>query len=340
MRHQALLPITFLLLLLLGCTGPSINALECVERSWFCPQCKAFIPKGCICKSCGGKFALTRQFLDKEKAALIAHLESIQEQVSKDDWADFLTQCQRRNWICKQCRWYNQQFDYCCDTCKTRRQEHQNNQEQQALVACLTQLLERLRSVGIAHSSSFQRQNGWVCSRCQCFNVADRCKKCLIEKYNPDPSWLAQEQDAFIAYVDNVVSRFKEDQQAYQAFRQRTSSREAGREASPAQPRYGSIANEFADTLATAGVDAAHSEAFLAQQAAALEELDVDVCPICRESLAAARQAHKISTCPYCKCEFCKECCSNWLAQQRANDRVALCPHCNSSWNRASILFQ
>ena len=212
MRHQALLPITFLLLLLLGCTGPSINALECVERSWFCPQCKAFIPKGCICKSCGGKFALTRQFLDKEKAALIAHLESIQEQVSKDDWADFLTQCQRRNWICKQCRWYNQQFDYCCDTCKTRRQEHQNNQEQQALVACLTQLLERLRSVGIAHSSSFQRQNGWVCSRCQCFNVADRCKKCLIEKYNPDPGWLAQEQDAFIAYIDNVVSRFKEDQ--------------------------------------------------------------------------------------------------------------------------------
>ena len=320
MRHQALLPITFLLFLLLGCIGPSINALECVERSWFCPQCKAFIPKGCICKSCGGKFALTRQSLDKEKAALIAHLESIQEQVKKDDWVAFLAKAQRRNWICNQCRWYNQQFDYCCDTCKTRRQEHQNNQEQQALVACLTQLLERLRSVGIAHSSSLQRQNGWVCSRCQCFNVADRCKKCLIEKYNPDPGWLAQEQDAFIAYVDNVVSRFKEDQPAYQAFRQE--------------------AADLAAIFAMVGVDAAHSEAFLAQQAAALEELDVDVCPICRESLAAARQAHKISTCPYCKCEFCKECCSKWLAQQRASDRVALCPHCKSPWNREKILFQ
>lgn len=193
MRQPALLQVTSLLLLLLGCKGlpcahdhsprHSKHLSECVKRKWFCPQCRQCNVQGNSCNHCLGQRKYTDSLLKQKTAAWIAQLESILEQVKKGDGANFLT-------------------------------------EQASPVDCLTHLLDRLREDGITLPSS-QKGPRWVCFRCQHFNVAGEhtCKKCDSE-YSYDPSHRKKEITAFIQYVTNVVSRFKEYQTTRGKFRQ------------------------------------------------------------------------------------------------------------------------
>lgn len=366
MRQPALLQVTSLLLLLLGCErlpgaynyspGHSISLPECVKRNcvkrdWFCPQCKQFKrPYSDSCNRCAGKREYTEQFFNQETAALTAHLKSILEQVKKDDWADFLTQYQDRNWICNRCMYYNnKRLRHSCYTCSASKLHNQAAQEQASLVACLTHLLGRLREDGIALPSSQKSPKSWVCFICHRFNVAGEhtCKGCSRE-YQYDPWFLKWEQTAFMAYVANVVSRFEEDQTAWRRFSQH--------EPSGATPDL--------DPSTLFGVNweilsEAERNAWLAQQIALLaaynqnnqpssnsevpvhqdwayhnppksnSALQEEKCPICFDEEAFKNGV--ACQCPRCKNYICKE-CFNSIVRVRGVSRNIKCPFCRTKF--------
>ena len=203
MRQQALLQITSLLLLLLGWGDLPSSPGNSQGHS----------TEGDFCERCTGNREPNQQFLNSDTALQIALLESILEQVNKDEWAHFMNHYPNRNWICHLCNYYNKHSNSNCHICSARKCCNQTAQGQASLAACLAYLIGQLREDGIAHSSPQKRQKRWLCGLCRCFNFDGEyiCKECK-SGYELRQEYLEKKKVEFMEYINNVIERFKEDQ--------------------------------------------------------------------------------------------------------------------------------